>query len=113
MSPRQLRSSRERLQDVLDSIAAIRAHLRRGDVADSLVFDAVRMRLVEIGEAVNAVPMGVLESEADIPWKEIIAMRHKLAHHYFDTVLDVVAGTVEEDLPVLAAAVARLIQRLE
>lgn len=76
------------------------------------MFDAVRMRLVEIGEAINAVPADILESESDIPWKEVVAMRHKLAHHYFDTVLAIVDGTVEHDLPVLEAAAARMSRRL-
>lgn len=35
---------------------AIEAHLQRGDVGDPLVFDALRMRLVEIGEAVGVLP---------------------------------------------------------
>jgi uncharacterized protein with HEPN domain len=105
------RSARKRLEDVLEAICAIRAHLERGGLEDSLVFDAVRMRLVEIGEAVNDVPADLLATEAEIPWKEVVAMRHKLAHHYFDTAHGIVAGTVEEDLPVLEAAVVRLIRR--
>lgn len=40
-------------------------------------------------------------------------MRHKLAHPYFDTVLAIVAESVEDDLPVLEAAVARMIRRLD
>lgn len=69
------------------------------------------MRLVEIGEAINALPSEVLETEADIPWKEVVAMRHKLTHHYFDTVVTIVAATVEDDLPVLEAAVERMLKR--
>jgi hypothetical protein len=44
------RRSRERLEDVLAAIAAIDAHLARGGLDDGLVYDAVRIRLVEIGE---------------------------------------------------------------
>jgi len=35
-------------------------------------------------------------------------MRHRLAHRYFDTSHAIVQGTVDHDLPVLAAALARL-----
>jgi hypothetical protein len=41
---------RQRLADIEAAIDAIRSHLRRGDLSDGLVFDAVRIRLVEIGE---------------------------------------------------------------
>lgn len=44
----------ERFADIIDAIDAIRAHLRRGDLSDNLVYDAVWVRLIEIGEAVSA-----------------------------------------------------------
>lgn len=42
----------ERLADVVAAAEAIASHLRRGGLGDGLVFDAVRVRLIEIGEAV-------------------------------------------------------------
>src|SRR5512142_1157703 len=47
---------RQRLTDIQAAIKAIRSHLQRGDLSDGLVFDAVRIRLLEIGEAVKALP---------------------------------------------------------
>jgi uncharacterized protein with HEPN domain len=44
---------RQRLSDIQAAIDAIRSHLKRGTLADGLVFDAVRIRLLEIGEAVT------------------------------------------------------------
>jgi len=52
---------RQRLADIQAAIDAIRSYLQRGDLSDGLVFDAVRIRLLEIGEAVKALP-------AEIPW---------------------------------------------
>jgi uncharacterized protein with HEPN domain len=43
----------ERLADIMDAITAINSHLARGDLSDGLIFDAVRLRLIEIGEAVK------------------------------------------------------------
>lgn len=40
---------RQRVSDIVATIEAIRAHLRRGDLSDGLIFDAVRIRLLEIG----------------------------------------------------------------
>jgi uncharacterized protein with HEPN domain len=76
---------RERVADVRAAMEAIGSHPRRGDLTDGLVFDAVRIRLVEIGEAVKALSIDLLDTEPDIPWKQIARMRDHLAHRYFDT----------------------------
>lgn len=38
----------QRLSDIESAITAIHAHLARGELSDGLIFDAVRIRLVEI-----------------------------------------------------------------
>ena len=103
------RHDAERLQEILAAIDAIDDHLRRGDLADGLVFDAVRMRLIEIGEAVKGIGPELLTSEVQIPWAAVASMRDHLAHPYFDTSHAIVAATVAEDLPSLEQAVRRLI----
>jgi uncharacterized protein with HEPN domain len=75
---------------------------------DGLVFDAVRIRLLEIGEAVKALPEQLTSVEPDIPWSQIARMRDHLAHRYFDTTHAVIQGTVDNDLVPLRAAVERL-----
>lgn len=90
----------------LFAIAAIREHLTRGDLTDGLVFDAVRVRLIEIGEAVKDLPPALLEHEARIPWNEIVGMRDRLAHRYFDTSHAILQATVTNDLPEFEAAIA-------
>jgi uncharacterized protein with HEPN domain len=60
---------RQRLADIQAAIDAIRSHLQRGDLSsDGLVFYAVRIRLLEIGEAVKALPAELLSSQPAIPW---------------------------------------------
>ena len=51
---------RQRLADIQAAIDAIRSHLQRGDLSDGLILDAVRIRLLEIGEAVKALPDDLL-----------------------------------------------------
>jgi len=75
----------QRLSDITEAISAIRSHLERGDISDGLVFDAVRIRLLEIGEAVKSLPPDVISAESDIPWSQIARMRDHLAHRCFDT----------------------------
>jgi uncharacterized protein with HEPN domain len=95
------------------AIDAIRAHLERGDLHDGLVFDAVRVRLIEIGEAVKALPAELLASEPALPWAQIAGMRDRIAHRYFDTSHAILAATVSDDLPELDTAMQRLLQRLD
>jgi uncharacterized protein with HEPN domain len=102
----------ERLADIVDAITAIRSHLTRGDLSDGLVFDAVRLRLIEIGEAVKLLDPKLVASEPDVKWSDAAGMRDWLAHHYFDTSRAVVEATVMKDLPPLEAAVLRLQARL-
>lgn len=102
----------ERLQDILDAIEAIECHVARGALSDGLIFDAVRVRLIEIGEAIKALSSDLLHNEPGHPWTDIARMRDRLAHRYFDTTHSQVAGAVENDLEPLKAAVRRLQTRL-
>ena len=103
------RHDSQRLADILGAIDAVRGHLGRGGLDDGLVFDAVRMRILEIGEAVKDLDPELLTTEPDIPWQGIARMRDRLAHHYFDTSHAVVQRTIDEDLPALESAVRRMI----
>ncbi len=105
------RRDEERLADILLAIDAIRSHLQRGGLGDGLVYDGVRLRLIEIGEAVKGVSAEVLAAEPDVPWVDVAGMRDWLAHHYFDTTHALVKATVVDDLPGLEAAVRRLHDR--
>ena len=49
------RRDEERLDDIDAAILAIAGYLKRGDLGDGLIFDAVRVRLIEIGEAVKGI----------------------------------------------------------
>jgi len=107
------RSDRDRLVDVLEAGAAIAEHLQRGPLSDGLVFDAVRVRLIEIGEAVKDVSPELFALQPSIPWRQVAAMRDQLAHRYFDTSHAVVAQTVGADLVELLAATGSLLAVLD
>ena len=103
----------QRLRDIKVAMDAIAAHLRRGTLSDGLVFDAVRVRLIEIGEAVKHIPAHLLASEPGIPWSEVAAMRDRLAHRHFDTSHAILQGTVDTDLPEQGQALTRLLAGTE
>jgi uncharacterized protein with HEPN domain len=102
------RHDQQRLDDIAAAIGAIKQHLTRGGLSDGLVFDAVRVRLIEIGEAAKTLPDELLKHEPGIPWDEVAKMRDRLAHRYFDTSHAILQATVDHDLPELEGAVQRL-----
>jgi uncharacterized protein with HEPN domain len=106
------RSDRDRLLDVLEAISAINEHVTRGPISDGLVFDAVRARLIEIGEAIKDIDEDLLMTQPQIPWPNIAGMRDQLAHRYFDTSHAIVSHTVSSDLPELADAVQGILDGL-
>ncbi len=107
------RSDRDRLLDVLEAGSPIVVHLQRGPLSDGLVFGAVRVRLIEIGEAVKDVPAELLSQQPSIPWRQVAAMRDQLAHRYFDTSHAIVEQTVGSDLAELMAASRALLSALD
>jgi uncharacterized protein with HEPN domain len=75
---------------------------------DGLVFDAVRIRLLEIGEAVKALPPALLDTQPGIPWRQIARMGDHLAHRYFDTAHSILQATISDDMPELERALQSL-----
>lgn len=106
------RHDASRLADIIEAIDAIRDHLTKGGLSDGLVYDAVRVRLIEIGEAVKAISPELIERQPEIPWKAIARMRDQLAHRYFDTDHAVVQDVVDNELGPLMIAVRVLAERL-
>jgi uncharacterized protein with HEPN domain len=102
------RPSRARLEDILVACRIIEDYASRAE-DDGIVFDAIRIRLVEIGEAVKDLDPSVTASEPDIPWADMARMRDQLAHRYFDTSHGIVMTTARLDVPRLKAAVERLL----
>lgn len=54
-----------------------------------------------IGEAANQVSSAARTELKEISWRDMIDMRHRLVHGYYDINLDVVWSTLQEDLPPL------------
>ena len=65
------RDDAQRLDDIRAAIAAIHQHLERGELSDGLIFDAIRVRLIEIGEPVKALSTTLLASEPAVPWNRL------------------------------------------
>lgn len=51
-----------------------------------------------IGEAAYQVSGEIRDRYSEIPWEDIIGMRHRLVHAYFDINLDILWKTIQDDL---------------
>ena len=60
-----------------------------------------------IGDTAYQVSQTVRNQLLDIPWDDIISMRHRLVHAYFEINLDILWRTVKDDLPPLIAELER------
>ena len=95
----------QRLADIQAAIDAIRSHLRRGNLSDGLIFDAIRIRLREIGEAVKDCLSICSAPSPAFRGGRLRACGITWAHRYFDTAHAILQATVDHDLPELERAV--------
>ena len=94
-----------RLRHMLDAAReAIRfaAGRRRSDLDKDrqLVFSLVKA-LEIVGEAASQASCEARQENPQLPWQDMIGMRHRLVHAYYDINLDILWRTLQEDLPTL------------
>ena len=67
--------------------------------------DSISMKIFQIGELTKELSKDykdfISKTENQIPWKSIIRMREKFAHHYGDMDLDIIFNTALQDIPKL------------
>jgi uncharacterized protein with HEPN domain len=99
-----MRDDRERLLDIEEAIERIERYASKGKVAfeqDELIQTWVVYHLQIVGEAAAKLTKGFKETNARIPWAQIIAMRNLLVHQYFGIDVVEVWQVVERDIPAL------------
>ena len=70
------------------------------------------VKCIEImGEAAAQISNQSREALPQIPWADIIGMRNRLIHAYFDINLDILWKTVVEDLPPLVAELEKIAEK--
>jgi uncharacterized protein with HEPN domain len=77
--------------------------------ADELTSTFMLYRSGGVGESVEGLSTPCRERHPDVGWKQIAGMRDLASHRYVGIDLDVVRDTVERDVPVLRATVARIL----
>jgi uncharacterized protein with HEPN domain len=82
---------------------------RTSFVADRLRYDATLRNIELIGEAATHVTDPIRGLAPDIPWRQIIGTRNRLAHAYLGVDDDTVWGIVRLQLPLLTRQLAELL----
>ena len=100
-----MRSDPERLADILD--AAHKIAIKVSDGHGTFVRDEyVQLALVHlvqiIGEAAARLSDDAINRNPDIPWRQIVAMRNRVVHGYFEVDLDILWTVVSRDVPGVA-----------
>jgi uncharacterized protein with HEPN domain len=100
-------ADRVRMQHMLDAAREARAFLsgrdRAGLESDRLLALGLAKCIEILGEAASRVSPECQARNSGIPWRDIVGMRNRLIHVYFDVDLDQVWNTVTQDLPPLVA----------
>ena len=108
------REWRIRVQDILDSIAAIQTYTAGMDYAafaqDRKTIDAVLRNITVIGEAASQVPDLVQAASPEVPWRD---MRDVVVHEYFGVNRQILWDTIQTNLPPLIPPLHALLDRPE
>ena len=102
-----------RVRHMLDAAreaVALCAGRSRGELDTNRLLNLSLVRLLEIvGEAARSTSPEFRAEHAQIAWNKAAGMRDRLIHGYFDVNLDIVWGTVTEDLPPLIAQLEKVL----
>jgi uncharacterized protein with HEPN domain len=84
----------------------------RKDLSDDRMLALAVVKAIEIlGEAATKVSPETRKACPQLPWDDIVGMRHRLIHAYFDINLDIVWRTLREDLPGLIVAIENVLSQ--
>ena len=94
-----------RLRHMLDAAREARLFAQKRSRKDLDLDRKLVLALVKdietVGEAATKISEDVQRSHPEIPWPDIVGMRHRLIHAYFEINLDILWETVVTDLPPL------------
>jgi uncharacterized protein with HEPN domain len=106
-----------RISDIIDAITAIQEYTAGMDfddfTEDRKTVDAVVRNFTIIGEAAIRVPQQVINTNPEIPWRDMSDLRNIVVHEYFGVSDKILWETIESDLPPLVPLLERLLETKE
>ena len=107
------RSNLQILAATLKHLDVLSEHLDRGPLDDSLVFDAVCLRLAAAIEEIGTLDAALLEKQFGDSWPQIRATRNAIAHGYSMVDSKLISTTVKVSLPGFVESIKALKARLD
>lgn len=108
----QIREAVARIKRRSSTVRQADDFLNSDDGLDRL--DAICMMLITIGESLKNLDKltngHLLIRYPDVDWKGAKGVRDIISHHYFDLNAEAVFGICQDDIPVLAATIERMIR---
>ena len=102
-----------RLRHMLDAVrdaVSIAVGEQRDGLDTNRMLTLSLVKCIEIvGEAAGRISDDVRRRHPQVPWRDIIGMRHHLIHAYYDVNLDIVWQTVTVDLPPLISCLENIV----
>lgn len=92
---------RHMLDAAQDAISFARGRGRKDLDSDRQLVMALVKCVEIVGEAAGQVSADTQAEIAELPWRDMIDMRHRLVHGYYDINLDILWSTLRQDLPPL------------
>lgn len=108
------KDDRVRLQHMLDAareaIEFVQDRTRTDLDSNRMLVLSLVKEIEIVGEAANQTSKTTREQLPEIPWADIVGMRNRLVHAYFDINLEILWRTVQHDLPPLIAVLERALK---
>ena len=105
-----------RFQHMLDAAQAAISHLqnksRKELDTNRLLLNGVVRELEIIGEAASQITQATRKKFPELPWKEMIGLRNRLIHAYFDVNVDTIWLVVKESLPPVIPQLEQILKQL-
>lgn len=109
-----LQDDEVRLRHMLDAVVEALEFIegrKREYLNENRMLSHALVRLLEIvGEAATGVSDEFHKMHPGLPWKQMIGMRNRLIHGYFDMDLDILWQTVVSDLPALRVQLEAILE---
>ena len=103
-----------RIQDMLEAadyiISFVEGLTYEQFFADKIRYFAVMKNVEILGEAANMLTEEFRVTHTEIPWKQVIKMRHVLVHGYSNILPEILWETATQDVPQLKELLLKLNQ---
>jgi len=98
-----------RLTDILSAIGEIENFCQDG-FDDRKTVMAIAYSVAVIGEASSKISTKITEKYSDIPWRQIIGMRHRIIHDYGNVDVENLRQVALFELPALKLKIANILK---